>query len=480
MAIELRNKMTKLTPTQAAQALSAGYQEVVGVVPSQAILNLLVAQWAIETSEGKNVHNFNFGNIKRSEDDEYWQTFPATEVVNGKTIHKTMQWAAYKTAAEGAAAYIRKLQEKDHWWAGLQTENVQLFNRALASAPVYYTANTNDYLNGLKRRISLYGKMTAPYAAEAQIGSEGRYPMAHLDELVLMTNPERLRNAFDVVVPKTDPFGFGAEQVGGEGGVPSYSLTEPINLAIDKIVKSISPEPAKKHAWYHWLTFGLFGAETASKIPAIVPIPPRMRRAKKGEITKTVLAFIDIAKRDAMPIGKLQSTVITETDPKTKKVVSRLIIAQTEWHNDNLETGGKGPKYWHPGISILVPTNKLLNLKPITAISGEADFGVDSEFMGAFADVGDEFGGRRRGSKRGGKQRNRPRPAVIAIRSASAPVPTAPTVSAAPPADIQPPVDITVAPIEDTLPLIDAPVDDVGAEFGSIEFGAGENGLKVG
>ena len=84
--------------------------------------------------------------------------------------------------------------------------------------------------------------------------------------------------------------------------------------------------------------------------PKIVPIPDGYRRAKPEEVTKGVLAFARVALEHALPIGKQQTTVINDS-----KKGPRTIIALTEWHYDNHPSGGKGPPYWHPGISMLVP-----------------------------------------------------------------------------------------------------------------------------
>jgi len=363
MAIELKDKITKLTPAQAAKALASGYQTVVGVAPSKAILDLLLAQWAVETTEGKNIHNYNFGNIKRSDDDDYYQTFTATEVVNGKTIKQKMQWAAYLTPEDGAAAYVRKLQQKDHWWAGLQSGDAVAFNDALSQSPgVYYTAPKQTYLDGIRHRIKIYSSVTQPYSAEAQISGEPvayslSDPVAEIGKMASEGVKEAMANRTYLGLPR--------HQTARQAGV------------------------------WGWLRWNIFGAEKATKIPKIVPIPARMRRAKKAEITPAVLAFIDLAKRDMLPVGKVQSTVISEPNPKTGAQESRLIFAQTEWFHDNLETGGKGPAYWHPGIAILLPTDKKLHKAPAaTSVGsefGNAWCGEDEHYVKGFI-VGADFG----------------------------------------------------------------------------------------
>jgi hypothetical protein len=99
---------------------------------------------------------------------------------------------------------------------------------------------------------------------------------------------------------------------------------------------------------------------TQPPIPKVVMIPDGYRRARPEEITKPVLEFARLALQKAMPIGKQQSTIINshiniaeEKKGAKGKVAPRTMVALTEWHYDNHPNGGKGPAFWHPGISIL-------------------------------------------------------------------------------------------------------------------------------
>jgi hypothetical protein len=99
---------------------------------------------------------------------------------------------------------------------------------------------------------------------------------------------------------------------------------------------------------------------TKPPIPKVVMIPDGYRRAKPEEITKPVLQFAQAALKQALPIGKQQSVVINshvntaeERKGAKGKVAPRTMVAMTEWHYDNHPAGGKGPEFWHPGISIL-------------------------------------------------------------------------------------------------------------------------------
>jgi peptidoglycan hydrolase-like protein with peptidoglycan-binding domain len=155
-----------LTPDDAAKAVSLGYQKVTGKVPSKEILGLLIGQTALETGNWQKMPNFNFGGIKASSKDPYVQVFTTTEVYNGITQTLEQKFAAYKTAADGAAAYIKTLMARPNWWNGVQTGTPQGFIAGLTSVPAYFTADPNQYLAGLTARMNSYSALADKYAVE--------------------------------------------------------------------------------------------------------------------------------------------------------------------------------------------------------------------------------------------------------------------------------------------------------------------------
>jgi hypothetical protein len=166
MSIELPNKLTPLTADEAAKCLANGYKRVTGKLPSAAILALLIGQWAGETGNGQYIHNFNFGNVKHSSKDVYFQKFQGSEIINGKNVVQIMDFAAYKTADDGAEAYIRQLKARPQWWAGLQTGDVTQFVDGLVAVPGqhYFTADYNEYLDLLKERMANYVSLAKKYS----------------------------------------------------------------------------------------------------------------------------------------------------------------------------------------------------------------------------------------------------------------------------------------------------------------------------
>lgn len=167
---ELPNKITTITPENAARALSDGFYRITGKRPNAKVLGLLLAQWAIETGNGKYVHNWNFGNLKRYSGTPYFQYFRCSEIIDGTEVFfdrpaPECAFAAYLTPADGAEAYIKILMKRPHWWAGLLSGDIRTFNSALSTAPKYYTASPSLYLAGLQSRYDSYSKYAQRYGA---------------------------------------------------------------------------------------------------------------------------------------------------------------------------------------------------------------------------------------------------------------------------------------------------------------------------
>jgi hypothetical protein len=160
----LPNKLTPIAPDQAGSILATAYASVAGHAPSEQVLNILLAHWAAETGNGQAVHNYNFGNVKRSKADQYYQEFNEREVVDGKDEYAVRQWAAYTTPLSGARAWIALLHARPAWWAGLHA-NLQSYVHALATAPAYFTAKESQYYElvaGLMKRYAAIARKYSP------------------------------------------------------------------------------------------------------------------------------------------------------------------------------------------------------------------------------------------------------------------------------------------------------------------------------
>jgi hypothetical protein len=169
--VALPNTLTPLTADQAAAALATAYKRVTGRAPTQRILALLVGQTALETGDWKSLHNYNFGNAKASASDPYYTGFRCWELVNGQQTwyeadDPMCRFAAHLTAADGAEHYIRVLAHRPNWWAGLQTGTVDGYVAGLTTSPAYFTANAQQYADGLTVRMNKFAAQAVKYAGE--------------------------------------------------------------------------------------------------------------------------------------------------------------------------------------------------------------------------------------------------------------------------------------------------------------------------
>jgi hypothetical protein len=168
VSVQLPDKLTPLTPDEAAKAISDGYKLVTGKKPSKKILGLLIGQTALETGNWKSLHNYNFGNAKATSSDPFYQFFRCSEILNGQEVffdppHPACKFAAHENAAEGAAHYIRVLRNRSHWWQGLQSGSPKTFIEGLTTAPKYFTANPTLYYNVLLDRANKYSDLARKY-----------------------------------------------------------------------------------------------------------------------------------------------------------------------------------------------------------------------------------------------------------------------------------------------------------------------------
>jgi hypothetical protein len=162
--VQLDPKNTPLTIDQAAQALAAGYQTVSGQAPPQAVLDLLMAQSGLETGNWAKLPNYNFGGIKMTAGTPYVQAFITPEGAGAAQKLYVLGFAAYQSAADGAAAYVRVLEARAPWWTGLQSGDPETYVNALVSIPGahYFTGDPTAYLAGIRAKIAQFTMPTVP------------------------------------------------------------------------------------------------------------------------------------------------------------------------------------------------------------------------------------------------------------------------------------------------------------------------------
>ncbi len=161
---QLDTKKTPLTPEQAAQALSAGYQAIQGTPPTPEVLALLIAQSGNETGDWRSISNYNFGGVKATSGNKYVQA-----MVDGNPGNRHVYaFAAYPTAAEGAKAYLDVLNYRPAWWTGLHSGDPETYVNALVSIPGahYFEAPTSDYLAAVQQRFAKYIDLARQYARQ--------------------------------------------------------------------------------------------------------------------------------------------------------------------------------------------------------------------------------------------------------------------------------------------------------------------------
>lgn len=163
MASQLPDKLTPLTPEEAVKAIADGYKQVTGRKPSKKVLALLIGQTALETGNWTMMHNYNFGNMKLGKADSFFQVYR----VGDDPTDPGAKYAAFQNAADGAAAYIAifKRPDRQHWWDGLQSGNIDAFIKGLTTAPVYFTADASHYTGVLANRLAKYQDLANKYGA---------------------------------------------------------------------------------------------------------------------------------------------------------------------------------------------------------------------------------------------------------------------------------------------------------------------------
>lgn len=168
--VVLTDKLTPMSPDEAAKAISEAYKIVTGSKPSAQILGLMLAQWALETGNGKFIHHYNYGNAKATKNSGFTTYFRCSEILNGveqffDPPDPHCHFAAYPSAIEGAIAFVNLLKNRENWWKGLQTGTPQGFVKGLSTQPyAYFTANVSLYEKVLTERYGKYIEVAKHYA----------------------------------------------------------------------------------------------------------------------------------------------------------------------------------------------------------------------------------------------------------------------------------------------------------------------------
>jgi hypothetical protein len=187
MQTAVPNRLTPLSPDDAARALAAAFERVTGTKPTRDVLALLVAQSAFETGDWSSIHNFNFGNVKAGSSFPLVTYFDCWERdASGKRIDikafpngpdgepdKRCRFRAFESATDGAEDFLRALQARPHWWAGLLTGTPAGFVEGLTTRPMYFTGDPGQYIAGLEARAKKFASYIQTHAGAAAAVAAG-------------------------------------------------------------------------------------------------------------------------------------------------------------------------------------------------------------------------------------------------------------------------------------------------------------------
>lgn len=119
--------------------------------------DLLAAQIALETADGKYSYGYNVGNMKAPDREGVkYQTLKTWEVENGKRVDRREPFLAHESLDEGLLAYVEYLDRKGLLDAA-DSGDVDAFNRALKAAG-YYTADEAQYGRNMKKRLARWAR----------------------------------------------------------------------------------------------------------------------------------------------------------------------------------------------------------------------------------------------------------------------------------------------------------------------------------
>lgn len=179
MSKEIPDQKTPITKEQAVEALWNGYLTYFASAPKPECIEIITAQWGIETGWGASMHGFNFGNVKSRDGDGFdYQYFECNELLpkamadgycsrdpdhtriqsyrpDGNAWiwfyppHPGCRFRAFDSLQAGGSDHISLLAK--HFPSALQaarTGDPALYAHALKMSG-YYTADESSYSKGL-------------------------------------------------------------------------------------------------------------------------------------------------------------------------------------------------------------------------------------------------------------------------------------------------------------------------------------------
>jgi hypothetical protein len=180
MGKHLPNVITKTSTADVLVALAKAWKALFGTAPKRASLDVLTAQWALETGWGKSCHCYNLGNVKgKVGGDRNWTFFACNEILSSAAAHHMAQadpehakitqdngksatiwfypphsgccFRAFDTIDAGAADYLATLNKRfSGAWPAVLAGDPEAFSLKLKELR-YYTASVKLYTSVLKK-----------------------------------------------------------------------------------------------------------------------------------------------------------------------------------------------------------------------------------------------------------------------------------------------------------------------------------------
>jgi flagellum-specific peptidoglycan hydrolase FlgJ len=138
-------RRTRLSGSEAAEALRAAWTQVRGEAPSQETLSVLVGQWAHETGRGQSMLNYNFGGIKGTGPSGLSAAYSTREGWGEGATREVARFRAYGSAEEGARDYVSLLARRyPNAVSAAEAGDARGFVQALKTKG-YFTDNVASY-----------------------------------------------------------------------------------------------------------------------------------------------------------------------------------------------------------------------------------------------------------------------------------------------------------------------------------------------
>ncbi len=180
---------TKLSERAGIDALREGWYKVFGSYPSNEALAILASQSALETGRWQKINNFNFGNLKMKDGQEFTLFATGENIWNKETKKSEWHWfepphyqtafRSYNKAVDGASDYIQFLSDRkstEAWrneaykvaFKYLEDGKPNEYSYALYKAG-YYTANPEKYTAGIVKLYNEFLKKINEFYHEVKI-----------------------------------------------------------------------------------------------------------------------------------------------------------------------------------------------------------------------------------------------------------------------------------------------------------------------